>query len=198
LPAAEQFVKLLLDRAARHTKDLWTPWGLCFQGVLLIKQGDLSGGVKVLEAALAELPDNAFHMRYIPFLGELADGLGRAGQTAKGLTVIDEAIDQSDRTEERWCIAELLRIKGAIVLTGQQDVVVAEECFHASLDWARRQNALAWELRTATSLAKLRNDQGRAGDGIELLAPIYNRFTEGFETADLRTAKSLLSDLARI
>jgi predicted ATPase len=198
LPAAEQFVKLLLDRAARHTKDLWTPWGLCFQGVLLIKQGDLSGGVKVLEAALAELPDNAFHMRYIPFLGELADGLGRAGQTAKGLTVIDEAIDQSDRTEERWCIAELLRIKGAIVLTGQQDVVVAEECFHASLDWARRQNALAWELRTATSLAKLRNDQGRTTDAIELLAPIYNRFTEGFETADLRTAKSLLSDLARI
>jgi predicted ATPase/DNA-binding winged helix-turn-helix (wHTH) protein len=198
LPAAEQFVKLLLERAARHTKDLWTPWGLCFQGALLIKRGDLSSGVKVLEAALAELPDNAFHMRYIPFLGELADGMGRSHETAKGLTVIDKAIDLSDRTEERWCIAELLRIKGAIVLTGQQDAVVAEECFHASLDWARRQNALAWELRTATSLAKLRNDQGRTEDGTELLAPIYNRFTEGFETADLRTAKSLLSDLARI
>ena len=198
LPAAEQFVKLLLDRAARHTKDLWTPWGLCFQGVLLIKQGDLSGGVKVLEAALAELPENAFHMRYIPFLGELADGLGRAGEAAKGLAVIDKAIAQSDRTEERWCVAELLRIKGAIVLAGRQDVVAAEECFHASLDWARRQNALAWELRTATSLAKLRNDQGRTAEAVELLSPIYNQFTEGFETADLRTAKSLLGDLARM
>ena len=198
LPAAERFVKLLLDRAARHTKDLWTPWGLCFRGVLLIKQGDLRGGAKVLEAALGELPDNAFHMRYIPFLGELADGLGHAGETAKGLTVIDKAINQSDRTEERWCIAELLRIKGAIALTGHQAVVVAEEYFHASLDWARRQNVLAWELRTATSLAKLWNDQGRTGDAIELLAPIYNRFTEGFETADLKTARSLLNDLARI
>jgi predicted ATPase/DNA-binding winged helix-turn-helix (wHTH) protein len=198
LPAAEQFVKLLLERAARHTKDLWTPWGLCFRGTLLIKQGHLGGGVKVLEAALAELPENAFHMRYISFLGELADGLGRAGKSAKGLTIIDKAIDQSDRTEERLCIAELLRIKGAIVLTGRHDVDVAEGCFHASLDWARRQNALAWELRTATSLAKLRSDQGRTTDAIELLAPIYNRFTEGFETADLRTAKSLLDDLARI
>jgi len=73
----------------------------------------------------------------------------------------------------------------------------AEDCFLRALDVARRQGALAWELRAATSLARLWGDRGRSKEARELLARVYNRFTEGFETADLKTAKGLVDDLQR-
>ena len=73
---------------------------------------------------------------------------------------------------------------------------MAEDHFRQALDWARRQGALSWELRTATSLARLRRDQNRSAEAIALLAPIYNRFTEGFETADLKAAKALIDSFA--
>lgn len=63
-----------------------------------------------------------------------------------------------------------------------------------SLDWARRQGTQSWELRAATSLARLLRDQGRSADGVALLQPVYDRFTEGFDTADLKSAKALLRD----
>jgi hypothetical protein len=69
---------MLLDRPSRHAMEPWDRWGRCFRGVLLIKQGDMKKGLRVLSAALAEFPENAFHMRYIAFLGELAEGLGLA------------------------------------------------------------------------------------------------------------------------
>ena len=72
---------------------------------------------------------------------------------------------------------------------------VAEDHFRQALDLAHRQGALSWELRAATSLARLRRDQGRSADALALLEPVYNRFTEGFETADLKSAKTLLDTL---
>ncbi len=136
-------------------------------------------------------------MRYTSFLGVLAEGLGRAGQGAQGIAAIDEALGTSERHEERWCMAELLRIKGGLVLLeGATDAATtAEDYFRQALGRARRQGALSWELRAATSLARLRRDQGRGKDGYELLAPIYDRFTEGPATADLRAAKALIDEL---
>jgi predicted ATPase len=73
----------------------------------------------------------------------------------------------------------------------------AEDHFRQALDWARRQGALSWELRAATSLARLLRDQSRAADALALLQPVYDRFTEGFETADLKAAKALIDSLPR-
>jgi predicted ATPase len=93
--------------------------------------------------------------------------------------------------------AELLRVKGQLILWegAPHAAVTAEEHFLRSLNWARRQGALSWELRTSTSLARLQQDQGRIAEARSNLQPVYDRFTEGFETADLKTAKACLSSL---
>ena len=137
-------------------------------------------------------------MLFNPFLAEIADALGRDGKAAEGLSVIDEALGRSERNEERWCVAELLRIKGDLILRegAPQAATAAEEHFFHSLDWARRQGALSWELRISTSLARLQHQQGRTQKARELLTPVYGRFTEGFETSDLMAAKGLLDQLA--
>jgi predicted ATPase len=131
------------------------------------------------------------------FLNELAAGFARAGQIADGLAAAEQAIERAERTEARWLFPESLRIKGELLLlraaTGAQNA--AEDHFRQALDWAGRQGALSWELRTATSLARLLSDQERFADARALLRPVYDRFTEGFATADLKAAKELLDDL---
>jgi predicted ATPase len=124
----------------------------------------------------------------------LAEGLASSGQIAEGLATIEEALALCERSEERWYVAELLRIKGELVLA-QGAPQAAETHFLQALDWARRQETLSWKLRAATSLARLWRQQGRSGEARELLAPVYARFTEGFGTVDLRTAKALLDTL---
>lgn len=160
--------------------------------------GDTAAGLQLLGAALDELRETAFSGHYMTLLGGFAGALGRAGQVAEGLVAIEEALTRSDRTQARWYVAELLRVKGELILLrGAPNCVEAgQDQFLKSLDWARRQGALAWELRTATSLARL-YDKGRTEEARELLAPIYNRFTEGFGTADLIAAKALLDALGR-
>ena len=127
-----------------------------------------------------------------------AGASGRAGQIADGLAAIEEAIVRSDPSEGRWLIAELLRIKGELLLLqgAPGAAATAEDHFRQALDWARRQGALSWEVRAATSLARLLRDQGRSAEATALLQPVYDRFTEGFATADLKAAKALLDDLS--
>ncbi|HEX4184423.1 MAG TPA: hypothetical protein VHY78_01035, partial [Stellaceae bacterium] len=121
-----------------------------------------------------------------------------AGQVAEGLAVIEEALEQVERTEERWPIAEFLRIRGELLLLqgAPGAAATAEDHFRQALDWARRQGALSWELRAATSLAQLLCDQGRPAEAAALLQPVYDRFTEGFDTSDLKAAKALLEAFA--
>jgi predicted ATPase len=127
----------------------------------------------------------------------MAEALGRAGQIADGLAAIDEAIERCERTGEHWVMSELVRIKGELlrVQAAPGAAAAAEEHFRQALDWARRQSALSWELRAATSLARLLRDHGRPADAMALLQPVYDRFTEGFDTADLKAAKALLDAL---
>jgi predicted ATPase len=124
--------------------------------------------------------------------------LGRVGRVADGLAAIEEAIDRSERAEERWGTAELLRIKGELLLLqgASGAPAVAEKHFQQALNMARRQGALSWELRSATSLARLWRDQARRKEAHEFLATVFDRFTEGFATADLKEARALLEELA--
>ena len=196
LAAAEQYVGMLLDHSTRHALAHWHAFGRSFQGVLLIQRGDLSIGLRLLRAGFDEPGAAGSVPRFFTFL--MAEALGRAGQIADGLAAIEEAIVRSDHTEERWLIAEMLRIKGELFLLRDAPgaAAAAEGLFWQALDWARRQGALSWELRNATSLARLRRTQDRADNARKLLAPVYARFTEGFETADLKAAKALLDDLS--
>jgi predicted ATPase/DNA-binding winged helix-turn-helix (wHTH) protein len=196
LPAADGFVRMMLDLSAKHEVDAWNVAGRCFKGVLLIRRDDIVAGLEELRPALPRLPKTAF-LNYVQFLAESARGLGRAGEVAKGLLTIEEALARCERSEEGWYVAELLRVKGELLLqdSGDQSAVAADQYFGRAIEVARRQGALMWELRSATSLAGLRVRQSRHDEARQILAPVYNRFTEGFETTDLHSARTMLDSL---
>jgi predicted ATPase/DNA-binding winged helix-turn-helix (wHTH) protein len=198
LSAAERFIAMLLHHAERHSLDVWHAYGRCFKGDLLLRRGDVAGGLQLLRTAVDELRQARFVQYHTAFLRALAGGFAAAGQAVRGLDAINEALAQSEPNGERWCVAELLRIKGDLVLLngGRNAVAAAEDLFADSLAWGRRQALLSWELRTSIGLARLWCRQGRTQEAHDLLASVYSRFTEGFETADLLSAKKFLDELA--
>jgi predicted ATPase len=132
------------------------------------------------------------------WLSMLAEAYGSTGQVEAGGRVLAEALTLVDTTEERWWEAELHRLKGELLLALSTDnAAQTETCFHQALDIARRQQAKSLELRGAMSLARLWQRQGKRTEAYELLAPVYGWFTEGFDTAALQEAKTLLEELGR-
>jgi predicted ATPase len=126
----------------------------------------------------------------------LADAYGKRGQADEGFPLLAEAWLIVDKSGQGYHNAELHRIEGELRLRqSAPDATQAETCFQAALDVARQQEAKSWELRAALSLARLWQQQGRRAEARELSAPIYNWFTEGFDTADLQEAKVLLEEL---
>jgi predicted ATPase/DNA-binding winged helix-turn-helix (wHTH) protein len=197
LPAADGFVRMLLDLSVKHGVGAWSVVGRWFKGALMIRRGDIVAGLEELRPALARLPEKKTFLNYVQFLAEFAQGLGRAGKVAEGLLTIEEALARCERSEEGWYVAELLRVKGELLLqdSGDQSAVTAGQYFGRAIEVARRQGALMWELRSATSLAGLRVRQGRHDEARKILAPVYNRFTEGFEATDLHSARTMLDSL---
>ena len=127
----------------------------------------------------------------------LAEVAGSIGQVAEGLRLLAEALPLLEASERRDMLAEVYRLQGALLLQqATPEAARAEACFQQALAIARRQQAKSWELRAATSLARLWQQQGKRTEARELLAPIYGWFTEGFDTADLQDAKALLEALA--
>jgi predicted ATPase/DNA-binding winged helix-turn-helix (wHTH) protein len=196
LAAAERYIAMLLDYSARYAVPSWGALGRTFQEMLAIRRGDFGSGLGQLRVdfeKLGAMPEWVSMM----FLNELAAGFARAGQIADGLAAAEQAIERAERTEARWLFPESLRIRDELLLlqaaTGA--AAAAEDHFRQALDWARRQGALSLELRAATSLARLLRDQGNPADARAVLQPVYDRFTEGFDTADLKAAKALLDAL---
>jgi predicted ATPase len=194
LAAAEHYAGMLLDDPTSGTLPRWRVFGRCYQGMLAIQRGDFGAGMGLLRAIFGEPSAAGSVPRLVSFLISAASG--HAGQIADGLPAIEEAIAGSEHTEERWLIAELLRVKGEILLWRAMPgaAAMAEGHFREALTLACGQGALSWELRAATSLARLWRDQARRKEALALLAPVYARFTEGFATADLRAARSLIEE----
>jgi predicted ATPase len=129
-------------------------------------------------------------------LALLAEVLRAEGSQEEGLEALQEAVDLVETSGERFYEAEIHRLKGELLLAAPAKAsTAAEACFHKAIEIARSQKAKSWELRAATSLARLWRDQGKPDDARALLAPVYDWFTEGFDTADLEEAKALLDEL---
>ena len=170
--------------------------GLGFEGQLSAIRGDVAAAERLLCAALAGLREAQHEILYTSFLSGLAEVLATAVRLDAGLAAADEALRRTERNSAFWWMPEALRIKGEVlVLLNKADATAAQEHFSRSLDLAQRQGALSWELRSTMSLARLHRDQGRIGEGRDLLAAVYGRFTEGFRTADLQAAQQLLDEL---
>jgi hypothetical protein len=193
LAAAEYFLSIFFDRFS-NVRGLWNLWGQCTEGLLLIERGDFAAGLRQLRTAMAELHGTVLASQNILFYVAEAKGLAATCSVADGLASMNELLARCSRNEEQWCISELLRIKGALVLDegAPTAAATAEDHFLQALDVARQQGALSWELRCATSLASVWHEQGRNKEARALLSPVYHRFTEGFQTADLRSARRLL------
>ena len=127
----------------------------------------------------------------------LAEAYGTMEQPEVGLTVLAEALVHVAHTGERYYEAEIHRLKGVLLLQqSSSNQTEAESCFYQAINIACSQQAKSRELRAATSLARLWQQQGKCQEAHDLLAPVYNWFTEGFDTADLQEAKALLDELA--
>jgi class 3 adenylate cyclase/predicted ATPase len=171
--------------------------GQALQGVALVRAGKYDPAVPILRAAIEQWHSTGARLwvRYIR--GVLAEGLARSDKIEEGLEVCNDVLAEIEQPEcrECWCYAELLRLKGWM-LSLKGDVRGGERSYGTSLEWARQQQAKSWELRASMSLARLWRDQGKVQQARELLGPVYGWFTEGFDTRDLKEAKTLLDELA--
>ena len=163
-----------------------------FRGWLEVGNGDVINGISLLRSGSAARSGEVWMPHYIALLASACE---LAEQPEEALTLLDDALQIVERTEERWFAAELSRRKGELLLR-QGHSEAAEEHYRNALSIAEEQEAKLWELRAAVSLSRLRRDQGRRAEARDLLAPIYDWFTEGFGTPDLREAKALLGALA--
>jgi len=197
LEAAEHFTNLLSSNTARLGVDIWRVYCAGFQGQLSLRRGDNHGGLKLLRATVAELRHARFVQYHTAFLAALAEGLTSADQIEFALAAVEEALARSQDMDERWCLPELLRIRGeALLRSGAQRQAEAEECFRRALDIAHQQGALSWELRAATSLCRVLVNESRHSEGHHLLTAIHDRFNEGFGSFDMKSAEGLLGELS--
>jgi predicted ATPase len=131
------------------------------------------------------------------YLAVIAEVHGHLGQADVGIALLNEALDTMAIIEDRWWEPELCRLKGDLLLACSADnQLEAEHCFRKALDVAQKQGAKSLELRAAIRLSRLWQQQGKRRAAHDLLAPVYQWFTEGFDTADLKDAKALLDELA--
>jgi predicted ATPase len=166
-------------------------------GWALAQQGQAQEGIEQIHQGLRAHRGTGAEIARPYFLALLADVHSTRGEPEAGLTAITEALTCVDTTGERWYEPELHRLKGALLLQQSADNQAdAESCFHHALALARNQQAKSLELRAATSLARLRQQQGKRQEAHDLLTPVYDWFTEGFDTADLQEAKALRDALA--
>jgi predicted ATPase len=175
----------------------WIGWGALWYGWGLAQQGKVQEGIEQLTQGLTAWRATGAEAGRPSFLSLLAEAHGNMGQLETGLTVLTEALTLVDSSGERFYEAELHRLNGELLLQQSSDTQAdAETCFTQAIAIAQNQQAKSWELRAATSLARLWQQQGKRQVAYDLLAPVYHWFTEGFDTADLKDAKALLHELS--
>jgi len=169
-------------------------WSRSFQGSALITLGRIDEGLALLRDSVAVQERLETYLARPMFLAVLADGLLKAGRVDEGLAAVSEGFTFAARTGEGGYVAELHRVRGQL-LQLRGDLAGAEASLREALAYAARQTARSLELRAATALARLLGETGRRAEARHRLADVHDWFTEGFETADVVTARTLLSEM---
>jgi DNA-binding winged helix-turn-helix (wHTH) protein/predicted ATPase len=191
----ERLCEATIAHSTEHGFSYYLAWAEVLRGWSRVTRSPASGqDVSDMRRAIDVLGESA-GVRLPYYRGLLAEVYGRIGRVDDGLEALAAAFADVRRTDERWWESELHRLRGELLRLAAPDsrlTADAAACFHAAVDIARHQRAPSLELRAATSLARLLHAQGQPREGRRLLAKVYARFTEGFDTADLREARMLL------
>jgi class 3 adenylate cyclase/predicted ATPase len=191
--ANDKLLALAYDKNARY----WKAVGTVLKGNLFAVTGRSLDAIQEIASGLTAFRSTGATL-YVPsWLSYLARAYADLGKIDDAWRCIGEATAAIEMTEQRWCEAEVNRVAGEITLMSPEpDAAKAQEYFEHALAVARQQQAKSWELRAAMSMARLWRDQGKCNEARDLLTPVYNWFTEGFDTCDLKEAKALLGALA--
>jgi predicted ATPase len=192
----EENIDRFIAHADKYSLAPYIPAGVGVKGELLVRRGDVDEGIQSLRRGLSALHAGRYELLTTELVSALAEGLRMTGQSLEALATIDRAIHQANLHRRLFTMPELLRIKADILTTlPQPDHQASETYLLQSLALSRRQATRAWELRTATDLAALWAAQGRSEDARTILTPVFDQFTEGSETVDLKAAERLLVTL---
>jgi predicted ATPase len=195
--AANEQVIELVSLVEEKGAQFWKALGLSVRGCLLVLGGRPVDAIQMITSSITALRSTGSTLYWPLRLPYLATAYAEVGQFDDAWRCIDEAITAVETTNERWGEAEAHRTGGEIaLLSPDPDAAKAQTYFERALQIARQQHAKSWELRAAISMARLRRDQGKRDEAREILAPVYGWFTEGFNTRDLKEAKTLLDALA--
>jgi len=192
LATAEMGAEAMSEWSTRNDAQLWKIMAACWKAKLLIERGDFTQGVALMGPALKAAERSGWQWWYSENLGYLAQGLAGLGHFDEACEAIERAVAWGEQHEAAWCQAELLRKQGELRRTAGAAISEIEQCFENALNLARKQSALFWELRITLSFARLRSNQHRHDDAKRMLRPVYDRFTEGFASTDLRAARDML------
>jgi predicted ATPase len=196
-PAAWEQANQTIAAANELGAAQWAAWATCVRGWALAAQDQPEEGIAQLHQGLEALESLGVEILKPWFLAKLGEAYEIASRPEEGLRYIDQGLDLVETTEQYFGATELYRLRGHLsLLASATHHTEAEADFYHALDMARQQQAKSLELRAAMSLARLWQQQGKRQEAHDLLAPVYNWFTEGFDTADLRDAKSLLDELS--
>jgi predicted ATPase/DNA-binding winged helix-turn-helix (wHTH) protein len=193
LPRARSLIEQLIAYAGPYSLAIFRAAGLALKGKLAIACDETENGIALLRNVLKFMHE--YYQLLVPtFTGALAEGLRKTGRFEEALSTIDDAISGATNSGVKIELSELLRIK-ALVLVGKNDRETAIGCLNEAIKIARTQSALAFELRSTMDLARLLSEAGQRDQARHNLALVYDRFTEGFQTADLKVARALLENL---
>jgi len=197
--AAERANQRLIEVATSLNAHFWETAGRFVQGKLLVERGEFAQGLLVLRDAFETCGRTGWRVQYPEFKAALALAHAGLGQLDEAIGAVEDAVATAGEgaNSQALYVPELLRIKGEVLLrqAADQSVRAAEDCFNQAGEMAREHGALFWELRIALSLARLRMIQRRDGEAKQILAPVYGRFTDGYETSGLRAARGVLDGL---
>jgi predicted ATPase len=192
------YARSVIALCREHGFSHWLACGHILEGWATVNQGETDRGIEIIGSGIAAWRGAGAGLWLPLFLMLLAEAFSMTGSNETALTVIDQAIAIAEQTGERWCLAEILRIKAGLLYATDPASQQVESLLAWSLRVARSQNARCWELRAACDLASLWQRKDRAQDALLLLQPVYAQFIEGFGSADLQSAKLILAGLERV
>jgi predicted ATPase/DNA-binding winged helix-turn-helix (wHTH) protein len=195
--AVERFSPMIFEIAEQHGLGMWMGDCHAFQGWIAVRRGDIENGLRLLSAALGNTQQPRVELHQTVFAGTFAEALADAGRVDDALIAIGGALTDSMRHEGYWCVPELLRLRADLThrRADASNRFGAEKDLRDAITLAASHGARSWQLRAATSLARFLRDQRRLSEARDVLLPIYESFTEGFDTADLKAAQVTVNEL---